>query len=66
MKYPSGEIVWVEYLDRSGEVVAFITSKTARDYYFLYDGDGKRMGRDKDPSELVRRFGIRDKMECTK
>ena len=65
MKYPSGEIVWVQYLNRSGEVLYVVTSNKTRDWYYLYDvRDGRRIGKDRDPSELVSQHGVREAMNC--
>ena len=40
---PKGEISWVGYYNTDGEPVCILTSKPARDYYFLYEvlPDGK-------------------------
>ena len=65
MKYPTGEIVWTGYYNSSGKLLYIITSKAARDYYYLYenlDGTLKKLGREKDPSALVKRYGVLDRM----
>lgn len=61
MKYPAGEIVWVGYYNGSGDLRYIITSKPTRDWYFLYEvvEDGfKKLGRDKEPPALVRKYGV--------
>lgn len=64
--YPKGETVWVNYANRNGDVVYILTSKTQRDYYYLYevldDGKLKKLGKAKEPPELEDRFNIREKM----
>jgi len=64
-KYPSGETVWVRYIDKNGETICIITSKEARDWYYLYDlEDGKfvRRGKAKEPPELVEKFNVMDRV----
>lgn len=44
-----------------------MTSKEARDYYFLYevvDGKFKKLGRAKSPKELEERFEVGKRMEA--
>ena len=36
MKYPKNETVWMTYYDSAGTLQFFMTSKAARDYYYLY------------------------------
>lgn len=48
--YPKGEIVWVGHYDKAGNLRYIITSKPARDYYFIYElKDGKfvKLGKNK-------------------
>ena len=67
VKYPKGEIVWTSYLSSSGILLYMITSKPARDYYFLYevscDGNLKKLGRAKSPTELEEKFEIKNKLQ---
>ena len=63
--YPKGEHVWVSYYDTSHKLVFIITSKEARDYYFLYelvDGKFKKLGRAKSPTELENKFEVDKRM----
>ncbi len=65
VKYPSGEIVWAGYYNKSDQLLFIVTSKASRDYYNLYeyvDGKFNKIGRDKDPSVLVRKHGVRERM----
>lgn len=42
-----------------------MTSKPIRDFYFLYevvDGEFKKLGKAKNPTELEEKFKVRDKM----
>lgn len=60
IKYPKGEIVWCRYC-RDGELLFAMTSKPARDFYYLYkrEGDGmKKLGRSKDPRELEKKYKV--------
>lgn len=64
-KYPVGEEVWVRYLNRMGDTVSIITSKPSREWYYLYDlvdGEYIKRGKDKNPSALVDRFGVKERM----
>lgn len=62
---PKGETVWIEYT-RGGVPVFWITSKPARDFYFLYeilpDGKPKRLGKARSPRELEERFSVEERM----
>ena len=65
MKYPKGEMVWVSYYNSSHELLFIITSKPARDYYFLYevvDGEFNKLGRAKNPKELESKFAVEDRI----
>jgi len=65
-KYPAGEITWVRYLNKSGDTICIITSKPARDCYFLYDlVDGKfvKRGKAKEPPELTEKFNVYKRMK---
>lgn len=63
---PKGEIAWVGYYHTDGEPVCILTSKPARDYYFLYevlpDGKLNKLGTAKTPPELEKKFGIYERM----
>ena len=64
--YPSGEIVWVRYVNNGGDTVCIITSKAARDWYYLYDLVGDRFvkrGKAKTPPELVEKYNVRERMK---
>lgn len=57
--YPKGEIVWVSYYDKSGNLRYITTSKSARDYYFLYelkDGKFTKLGKHHNPSALEDKY----------
>ena len=61
MKYPVNETVWAGYYNRSGDLRYIITSKSARDWYFLYevvDGAFKKIGKEKEPPMLVKKHGV--------
>lgn len=66
IQYPNGEIVWVRYVNTTGDTVCILTSKPARDYYFLYevqqDGKIKKLGKAKEPPELEKKFDVRSRM----
>lgn len=64
-RYPSGETVWVRYVNSKGETICIITSKEARDWYYLYDlVDGKfvKRGKAKEPPELIARFDVNERI----
>lgn len=49
-----------------GETIYIITSKEARDWYYLYDlADGKftKRGKAKEPPELLEKFGVDKRMK---
>ena len=65
MKYPKGETVWVSYYNSNKELLFIMTSKPIRDFYFLYEvveGEFKKLGKAKNPTELEEKFKVRDKM----
>lgn len=65
MRYPKGETVWVSYYNSKKELLFIMTSKPIRDFYFLYevvDGEFKKLGKAKNPTELEEKFKVRDKM----
>ena len=60
-KIPKDERVWVTYKNKRGEVRYLITSKQARDVYFLYeqiDGDLKRLWKSPSPEALLEKFEV--------
>lgn len=63
---PKGEIAWVGYYNADGEPVCILTSKPARDYYFLYevlqDGRLNKLGKAKTPPELEKKFNVYGRM----
>ena len=62
LKYPKGERVWVSYYDSTHTLCYIITTKDKYcEYYYLYklvDGEFKRLGRAKVPTELESKFNI--------
>ena len=67
MKYPTNETAWVRYVNRRGETVSVITSKETRDWYYLYDAvDGElvKRGKAKEPTELVEKFSVEERMRA--
>lgn len=67
---PKGETIWVSYCKTDGTAVAILTSKPARDYYFLYEitADHKliKLGKAQTPTELEEKFHIKTKMNDKK
>ncbi len=64
-KYPKGERVWVGCYNKAHELKFIITSKEARDFYFLYelvDGEFRKLGRSKSPKELEEKFEVDKKL----
>ena len=65
LNYPKGEIVWTGYYNRSDELLFIVTSKETREFYYLYelvDGEFKKLGKAKTPSELEQRFRVKERM----
>lgn len=65
MKYPKGEIVWVSYYNTKGELRFIMTSKQARDFYFLYeviDGEFKKLGKSNNPTKLEEKFNLKENL----
>lgn len=63
--YPKNEIVWVGYYNSKHELLFIMTSKEARDYYFLYelvDGKFNKLGKARSPKELEEKFEIKKRM----
>ena len=66
--YPKGERVWVGYYTEKHELMFIMTSKEARDYYFLYelvDGKFKKLGKARSPKELEEKFEVDRRLRCT-
>ena len=65
IKYPPGETVWVQYLNKEGDTISIITSKESRDWYYLYDVIGGRLekrGKAKEPPELIEKYAVYERM----
>lgn len=61
--YPKGEIVWVTYLNCDGRPRFIITSRPARDFYYLYEADNgtfQKLGKSKSPLELEQKFQVKE------
>lgn len=63
MKIPKTEVIWMTYLDSSGQAKFIVTSKeNSRDYYFLYrvldDDSVEKLGKSKFPDELRKKYNI--------
>lgn len=68
-KPPRGERCWAGYYNAAGKALFAITSKEARDAYFLYDlrGDApQKVGKAKEPPELIKRFHVHEIMQGVK
>ena len=66
MLYPRNEIVWVGYYNAKGDLMFIITSKETRDWYYLYrlvNGRFEKIGKAKEPLELVEKFGVLDTIQ---
>ena len=63
---PKGERLWVSYFNGRGELAFILTSKEARDFYFLYEvSEGhtlKKLGKSRSPTELERKFSVNDRL----
>lgn len=58
-KHPKGEIVWVSYYDNDHNLKYIVTSKPARDYYFLYElkgGKFVKLGKHRNPIALEDKY----------
>lgn len=66
IKYPKGEIVWVNYANKNGKIIFILTSKPSREYYFLYevleDGSLNKLGKAKEPPELEEKYCVKERM----
>lgn len=57
---PKNEIVWERICDEQGNITHLITSDSRREFYFIYksvDGGFQKLGRAKNPPDLLRRYG---------
>ena len=67
MKIPNGEIGWVGYYAPHDNLLFVITSKESREWYFLYEVQNGRLvkvGRAKEPPELIEKFKVFEKMNA--
>ena len=58
---PKSEHAWVGYYDKSDNLHFVVTSRESRDFYYLYkvvDGKAAKLGRARDPTELVAKHGV--------
>lgn len=65
-KYPKGERVWVGYYNSNHELCFILTSKDSRDFYFLYElveGNFRKLGKARSPTELEEMFRVYQRME---
>lgn len=65
MKCPNGEIIWTTYYNSRNEIMFVITSKSLRDFYYLYEivnGSFKKLGKAKTPLDLEEKFKIFEKL----
>lgn len=65
MPLPKGEHAFTGYYNRDGILLFVITAKAARDYYYLYevkDEVYKKLGRSKNPLELVEKYHVMERM----
>lgn len=65
IRYPKGERLWARYYDKKNALRFFITSKEARDYYFLYEVSGdsvKKLGKARTPRDLEMKYKIEERM----
>lgn len=63
---PAGEMVWVTYSNSKHEQRFIITSKSARDYYYLYrvNSDGvEKLGKARAPQDLEDKFQILERLD---
>ena len=65
VKYPSGEVVWVRYLNKKGETMFILTSKPSREKYSLYElvgGVFEKRGVAKEPTELTGKYRVYERI----
>ena len=62
MRVPKGEFVWVGYNDKDGLLRFVMTSKSTRDYYYMYavneDGTLTKLGKSKSPPDLESKYNV--------
>ena len=61
VKFPRGELVWEQVFER-GRLKYVVTSKPARDFYFLYEvrnGVLSKIKKAKSPAELISSMEVR-------
>ncbi len=68
IKVPKSERSWTVYLNTNGEPILILTSKPARDFYFLNevrpDGILQRLGKARNPIELEDKFDVWSRMNA--
>ena len=66
LKYPKGEEVYVSYYNKKCELLFILTAKlNSRDWYYLYelsDGQFKKLGKARTPTELEEKYSVHEKM----
>lgn len=65
MPLPRGERAFSGYYNKHGILLFVITAKEARDFYFLYevkDDVYTKLGRSKNPLELVEKYHVMEKI----
>ena len=58
---PKGETTWASFYDSDGDLRFMITSKPDREFYILYMVEGgklKKMGRAREPTNLVSKYKV--------
>ena len=67
MDSPKNEPVWERLLDRAGRLRFFITSRPARDVYFLYKAGPEgfiKLGRARTPPELKEKYRVQEALDA--
>lgn len=65
MPLPRGERAFSGYYNKQGILLFVITAKESRDFYFLYevkDDVYTKLGRSKNPLELVEKYHVMEKI----
>lgn len=65
-KLPRGERAWVSYFDAEHNLKFILTSKDARDCYFLYkvSNNGlEKLGKAATPDVLEKKFGVENELK---
>ena len=66
MKCPKGEIVWISYFDSGRVLRFFLTSKPARDMFYLYevaeDLTYVKLGKAKSPVDLEAKYNVMERI----